>query len=83
MSQTRRIQGIDEDKASLSVKPLYIASKKMFGKVVEPLKVQARRPGIAWFGNLLGLAIEKSGKVEARIHVLAQLRAAQIVECPF
>ena len=83
MSEKQRIQGIDEDKASLTVKPLYIGSKKMFGKVVEPLKVQALRPSIAWFGNLLGLVIDKSGKVEARIHVMAQLRAAQIVECPF
>ncbi len=79
----KRIKGVEESKVSLLVKPLYIASKKMVGKVVEPLKVQALRPLIAWFGNLLGLAIEKSGKVEARIHILAQLRAAQIVECPF
>lgn len=79
----KRIKGIEENKVSLLVKPLYVASKKMVGKIVEPLKVQAHRPSIAWFGNLLGLVIEKSGKVEARIHVLAQLRAAQLVECPF
>ncbi|MCU1289540.1 MAG: hypothetical protein JWN60_1769 [Acidobacteria bacterium] len=83
MSGIQRIKGIEEDEASLLVKPLYIGSKKILGKVVAPLKVMARRPGIAWFGNLLGLAIDKSGKVEARIHVFAQLRAAQIVECPF
>ena len=80
---SKRIKGIDEDKAPLVVKPLYIGSKKMFGKVVEPLKVQSLRPLIAWFGNLLGMAIGKSGKVEARIRAMAQLRAAQIVECPF
>lgn len=83
MSETQRIQGIEENEASFLVKPLYAASKKILGKVIQPLKIQARRSGIAWFGNLLGLAIEKSGKVEARIHVFAQLRAAQIVECPF
>ena len=43
----------------------------------------AHRPSIAWFGNLFGIAIEKSGQVEQRIHLLAQLRAAQMVECPF
>jgi len=43
----------------------------------------AHRPSIAWFGNLFGIAIEKSGKVEQRIHLLVQLRTAQIVECPF
>jgi hypothetical protein len=83
MSEKQRIKGIEEDKVSLLVKPLYMASKKMVGKIVEPLKIQAHRPSIAWFGNLLGLAIEKSGKVEVRFHILAQLRAAQIVECPF
>ncbi len=83
MSEKQRIKGVDETEASFFIKPLYAACKKNLGKVVQPLKVQARRPGIAWFGNLLGLAIEKSGKVEARIHVLVQLRAAQIVECPF
>ncbi len=80
---SKRIKGIDEDKAPLSMKPLYIGSKKMVGKVVEPLKVQALRPSIAWFGSLFGLVIDKSGKVEARIHIMIQLRAAQIVECPF
>ena len=78
---SKRIKGFE--KAPFSVKPLYAASKKMVGKVVEPLKVQAHRPIIAWFGNLLGLAIQRSGKVEERIHIMAQLRAAQIVECPF
>lgn len=78
---SKRIKGLE--KAPLVVKPLYAASKKMVGKVVEPLKVQALRPSIAWFGNLLGIAIDKSGKVEERIHILVQLRAAQIVECPF
>jgi hypothetical protein len=80
---SKRINGIEEDKASLFIKPLYIGSRKVLGKVVEPLKVMARRPAIAWFGNLLGLAIQKSGKIEERIHVLVQLRTAQIVECAF
>ena len=83
MHKPERIKGIEEGQASLAVKPLYLASRKMLGRVVQPLKAQAHRPLIAWFGNLLGLAIEKSGKLEARLHVLVQLRAAQIVECPF
>ena len=83
MSKARRIRGLEENEASILVKPLFAGSRKILGKVVQPLKVMARRPGIAWFGNLLGLAIEKSGKVEARIHVMAQFRAAQVIECPF
>lgn len=83
MSETQRIRGLEESEVSVWIKPLYAAVRKVVGKVVQPIKVQARTPKIAWFGNLFGLAIEKSGKIEARIHVLAQTRAAQIVECPF
>ncbi|HEV2705158.1 MAG TPA: hypothetical protein VGV59_04495 [Pyrinomonadaceae bacterium] len=80
---TERVRGLEEHEASWLMRPVFWASRRMVGKVVTPLKVQARRPGIAWLGNLLGVAIEKSGKVEARVHTLVQLRAAQIVECPF
>ena len=65
------------------MRPVYWMSRRVVGAVVTPLKVQARRPGIAWIGNLLGLAIEKSGELPPRLHVLVQLRAAQMVGCPF
>jgi alkylhydroperoxidase family enzyme len=78
-----RIKPIEETDAPIILKPLYIGFKRIAGKVGTSLKVLAHRPSIAWFGNLFGLAIEKSGTVEKRIHLLAQLRAAQIVECPF
>lgn len=80
---SQRIEGLEERDAPLLARPAYWITKRMFGKVLTPIKVGARRPGIMWLGNLLGLAVEKSGKVERRIHALAQLRAAQIVECPF
>lgn len=79
----QRIKSIEEADAPIFLKPLYLGFKKVAGKVGTSLKVQAHRPSIAWFGNLFGLAIERSGTVEKRIHLLAQLRAAQIVECPF
>ncbi len=80
---TQRITGIEETDAPIILKPLYIGFKRIAGKVSTSLKVSAHRPSIAWFANLFGIAIEKSGKVEKRIHFLAQFRAAQIVECPF
>jgi hypothetical protein len=55
----------------------------MFGKVLTPIKVKARRPLAAWLEGLFGLAVEKRGRVEPRLQTLVQLRAAQIVECPF
>ncbi len=78
-----RVTGLEKKEASLFMRPLYIGYQKAVGKVGTPLKVQARRPLIAWFGNLFGVVIEKSGKIGKRLHVFVQLRAAQIVECPF
>ena len=79
----QRVAGLEESEAPLLARPAYWVVRRMFGKVLTPIKVQARRPGIMWLGNLLGLAVEKSGKVERRVHALAQLRAAQVIECPF
>ena len=80
---TPRIKPIEESEAPFWIKPLYSAYKKAVGKVATSLKIQAHRPAIAWFSNILGVMIEKSGKVEKRLHLLAQFRAAQTVECPF
>jgi hypothetical protein len=80
---SQRIQGLEQNEAPRLARPIYWVVKRMFGKVLTPIKVQARRPGIAWFGSLLGMAIDKSGKIEKSLHTLVQLRAAQVVECPF
>lgn len=79
----QRIKTIEEKDAPIILKPLYIGFKRIAGKVGTSLKVLAHRPSIAWFGNLFGIAIEKSGTIERRIHLLTQLRAAQIIECRF
>ena len=78
-----RVHALDEAEAPLLARPLYWMSRKMLGKVVTPLRVQARRPAIAWLGNLLWVAIERSGRIEPELRMLVCLRAAQLVECPF
>lgn len=81
--ESARVRGLEEHEASLIARPLYWATRRMFGKVLTPVKVQARTPGIAWLGNLLGLAIEKSKRIDARLASLVNLRAAQMIGCPF
>ncbi len=78
-----RIRGLEKKEAALVVKPLYDIVRKMFGKDLTPIKVQARRPGILWASSSLGLAIEKSKLVPQRIHLLVNLRTAQCIGCPF
>ena len=78
-----RITGLEKEQASWLVKPVYNIVRKMFGKDLTPIKVQARRPGILWASNFLGLAVDKSKLLRRRMHVLVQLRTAQCVGCPF
>lgn len=78
-----RIRGLEEGEAPWVARPLYWIVKRMYGRVMGPLKVQARTPWIFWLVNLTGAAVEKSGFVERRIHCLVHLRAAQRIGCPF
>jgi alkylhydroperoxidase family enzyme len=78
-----RIRGLETHEAPFIVRPLYWVTRRIFGKDLTPLKVAARRPKVAWFGNLLALAFEKSSKIDARLNHLVNLRAAQMIGCPF
>jgi hypothetical protein len=78
-----RIAGLDAKQAPWSVRPLYSATRRMFGKMLEPLAVMARRPGIVWGYSLLTVALERGKGVDARLKTLASIRAAQLIGCPF
>ena len=78
-----RIPPLESKETPLLAKPFLALLRRMFGKPLTPYRIQARRPGILWFGALLGAVIERSGKADARVHELAQLRAAQMIGCPF
>jgi alkylhydroperoxidase family enzyme len=78
-----RIRGLERNEARFWLRPLFSYLAKRFGKTPTPFKVWARRPGA-----LLGLAglmtaLERSKLVDAKLKRLANIRAAQIVGCPF
>jgi hypothetical protein len=80
---SQRLSNLEGKEVPFLARPVYWISKRIVGKVVTPIKVKARRPGILWTDNFLGVAIDRSGKLPKRLHTIVQLRAAQIVECPF
>lgn len=41
-----RIEGLEINEAPLLARPIYWAVKKMYGKVIMPIKVRSRRPKI-------------------------------------
>lgn len=78
-----RILGIDPAKAPESLRPIFERSLKLFGRIITPNLVMARRPEILMAAAKLGLAIGAEGVVDARLKLLASVRAAQLVGCPF
>ena len=78
-----RIKELEESEVSLFARPIYWAVKRVYGKVITPIKVRSRRPKILYAEGLLDKAIHSKSKVGHRILTLAELRVAQIIECPF
>jgi hypothetical protein len=78
-----RIKGLEINEVPIFARPIYWACKKLYGKVITPIKVRSRRPKILYAEGILDKAIHSKSKVGHRILTLAELRVAQIIECPF
>jgi alkylhydroperoxidase family enzyme len=78
-----RIEGIDPVNAPDDLKPVFQRSLDLFGRVITPNLVMAHRPEILLAAAKLGQAIGASKVVEARLKLMASLRAAQKIGCPF
>jgi hypothetical protein len=78
-----RIEGVPANRASWLARLVYWLSRRMVGKVPEPLTVTAHHPSVfrAYVGYEYYLA--KAKRVDARLKSLAGVKAAAMVECPF
>jgi hypothetical protein len=78
-----RIKGIDPKSAPDSVQAVFQRSLKLFGRVITPTLVMAHRPEILLGATTLGQAIGASTLVDTRLKLMASIRAAQMIGCPF
>jgi len=58
-------------------------ARKRLGKDIAPLDTIATHPGVMVPYAKFSQALEKTNLVPAQLKVLAQVRAAKLVECPF
>jgi hypothetical protein len=58
-------------------------ARKRLGRDIAPLGTMATHPDILIPYAKFSMALEKSNQVPAKLKVLAQIRAAKLVECPF
>jgi hypothetical protein len=78
-----RIEGVPAPRASWLARVAYWMSRRMVGKVPEPLTIAAHHPAVfrAYVGYEYFLA--KANRVDAKLKSLASMKAATRVGCPF
>ena len=77
-----RIEGITK-RGSLFAQISFFFSKRKVGKVTTPLRIQALHTQILKGYGLMELAQDKAKKVSGAIKILAQIRVATLIGCPF
>jgi hypothetical protein len=68
---------------SLKVALIRRLARKRLKKDIAPLDTLTTHPGVLISYTKHNLALEKTNLVPAKLKLLAQLRAAKLVECPF
>lgn len=78
-----RIAGIEEKQAPWLIRMVMGKVRKMMGKDLTPMKIQARVPRVFWVNFLTELLLGQRARVPLRLRTLIQIRTAARVGCPF
>ncbi len=78
-----RIEGVEKSKGSLLVRLAYWRTRRQFGRVPEPLAVVAHHPWLSKGYGAFEMAFARSRLVDVRLKLLAQIKAAALIGCPF
>lgn len=78
-----RIEGVPARRAGLFARVIYRMSKRMLGRVPEPLTVAAHHGEVlkAYTGYEYFLA--RARRVNAKLKALVSIKAAALIGCPF
>ena len=68
---------------SLKVTLIRRFARKRLGKDIAPLQTLATHPDVLIPYTQFSVALEKTSLVPRKLKVLAQIRTAKLVECPF
>jgi len=78
-----RVDGIDPGNPPGQLKAIFDRSRERYGRIISPNLVMAHRPEILLAASGLGSAIDGSNVLEPRLKLMASVRAAQMIGCPF
>lgn len=78
-----RIEPIEENQINWLLRPLVWMMKRRFGKMLNPFKALAYRPGITLTMSIFTQTVEASKVTDPVLKRLVCLRAAQLIGCVF
>jgi alkylhydroperoxidase family enzyme len=78
-----RIELVSKRSANPFVRFAHTASRRQLGRDVDPIGVYARAPSLLMGYGAFEKATAKQGRVDGRLKVLAETKAAAIVNCEF
>lgn len=78
-----RVEGIDPRQTSILMRQVFKKVRKMLGRDLTPMKIQARVPRLFWLNVVAMWVLDQKAKVAPRLRALVTLRTAVRVGCPF
>jgi hypothetical protein len=78
-----RLRPLAKERTSPEVRAILERNEELYPGMVTSAGIQAHCPPILFASRALGRAPAESGTLTAQLRALVQLRAAQIVRCPF
>jgi hypothetical protein len=75
--------GLERAQAPWHLRWFYSVTRKMFGKELTPVKIQARVPRVVWAAILVEACLSGRRRVSLRHIQLGRIRAAARIGCPF
>ena len=78
-----RIQGLTGRRAGVTARVLYFFAKRKVGRVPEPATILAHHPRMMRGWAAFEVALDGAAKVDPRLKMLASLKAAALIGCPF
>jgi len=78
-----RIKGVEPRQAGLMARFAYFMSRRRLGRVIGPLKVMAHHPRLLRALAHMELGQEAAKTVPPNLKMLATIKAAMMIGCPF
>jgi hypothetical protein len=78
-----RIPAVEADQAGLFTRLLYWMTRRKVGRVIMPFKITAHNPRLLLAVGGMEMGQQALRTFDAKLKVLAEIKAATLVGCPF